>query len=151
MAGAAVLVAVGSLYIVALGSAKWAQTEGRVVYAGWINHAQSTQNFKAFGPAYYVRHDVKYEYTVGGQTLSGSRPWFGHSMWGWRWAPRPEQRPRLYTVGQTTTVYYDPAHPERCTLSRNIPGDRFQTALVVAAILLLAGLGAMTGHIAVRG
>ena len=145
--GAAVLAGAGSLYVMALGSARWASTEGRIVSAEWVR-SSSTDSTTAL--SYRYRHEVTYEYAVGGSALTGKRPWFGHSMWGWRWAPRPEQRPTLYRVGQPVTVYYDPAHPERCTLSRTVPGDRFRLLLAVAGLFVLAGLGAMTGHVAVR-
>lgn len=145
--GLALLAGAGSLYIMALGSGKWASTEGRIVSAEWV---RSTSTGSTTGLGYSYRHEVKYEYTVDGRALTGKRPWFGHAMWGWRWAPTPAQRPTLYRVDQPVAVYYDPAHPERCTLSRTVPNDRFRTLLLVAGIFVLAGIGVMTGHVAVH-
>jgi hypothetical protein len=49
------------------------------------------------------------------------------------------------------TVHYDPAHPERCTLSRDVDEGRFRNLLVVAALIALAGAGVLAGFVKVEG
>jgi hypothetical protein len=145
--GAALFIGVGALFLVARGSAAWAQTEGRILSAEYLT-GSSVSSTNAGG--YWAELKVEYEYRVGDRTLTGQRVWFGQSLWNRKWAPRPEQRRPPFDPDQRVPVYYDPAHPERCTLWREVPVDRFRDVLIVAAIFVLAGIGVMTGHIAVR-
>jgi hypothetical protein len=145
--GAVLFVGVGALFLVARGSSRWAQTEGRILSAGF---ATGTSVDATNAGGYWVSLKVEYEYQVGDRMLTGHRVWFGQSLWNRQWAPRPEQRHVPFTPDQRVPVYYDPAHPERCTLWRHVPVDRFRDLLIVAAIFFLAGIGVMTGHIAVH-
>jgi Protein of unknown function (DUF3592) len=137
--GTAMVIGVGPQYLIARGSVSWSQTQGRIV---------SPQPADDVPPV--DQNLVRYEYEVNGRTLTGRRMAFGDNGWGWVWTPRRE--PSLgYKPDQAVTVYYDPGHPERCTLSRVVPHWWFTQVFVGAGVLILAGIGVLTGHIAVSG
>ena len=145
--GTAVFIGVGALYVMALGSARWAQVEGRMLSAEYVSGADSSSSSQR---PYWVHLKVRYEYEVGGRAFTGNRVIFGESMWRGKWAPKREDRQVPYTPDQTVTVYYDPARPHRSTLSRTVMDFQFRSVLVVAAVFVLAGIGALTGHITVQ-
>jgi hypothetical protein len=137
--GITLAIVVGIQYLVARGSATWSQTPGRIVSTPPANDRRQVNQ-----PL------MRYEYEVNGRTLTGRRITFGDYGWGWIWTSLPE--PSLgFKPEQAVTVYYDPAHPERCTLSRVVPHWWFRQVFVAAAVLILAGIGVLTGHIAVYG
>jgi len=137
--GAVLFIVVGRQYLVARGSAAWSQTQGRIV-----------SESPAEGVPHVNQPLVRYEYEVNGRMLTGARTAFGDSGWGWIWTSMREP-PFGHKPDQAVTVYYDPSRPERCTLSRVVPHWWFQQVFVAAAVLILAGIGVLTGHIAVVG
>jgi hypothetical protein len=145
--GGALFVGVAALFLVARGSRAWSQTEGRILSAVYLT-GSSVDATNAGG--YWAQLKVEYEYHVGDRTLTGQRVWFGQSMWNRKWARTPEERRPPFKPGERVPVYYDPAHPERCTLWRHVPVDRFRDLLIVAAIFVIAGVGVLTGHVQVR-
>ena len=143
--GVALLTGVGALYLMARGSGKWSQTQGRILTASFAH----TVHDGTVGRNYRVL--VTYEYTVDGRALQGTRIQFGDSLFGWNFASSLRPVHLGFKPDQPVTVYYDPAHPGRCTLSRVIPQWWFQQLLFAAVIILLFGIGALTGHVTVQG
>jgi len=143
--GAALLIGVGALYLMARGSVTWSQTQGRILSASLATSAHDGTGGRNY------RTLVQYEYAVNGRTLQGTRIQFGDSLFGWNIASSLRPARLDFTLDQLVTVYYDPAHPERCTLSRVVPQWWFQQLLVVAVIIVLFGIGALTGRVDVRG
>jgi hypothetical protein len=76
---------------------------------------------------------------------------FGDSMFGWMrskdFAKRQEE---AFPKGRAVTVFYDPGHPERCTLSQEVDRARFVQLLVAAAIVAAFGIGVLAGRVQVE-
>ena len=142
--GVVLLVGAGALYYMARTSKRWSQADGRIVSAS-INETVGESTSRGY------RVFVRYEYDVGGRVLKGDRIQFGDSLFGWHPASSREPYRLGFKPGQAVTVYYDPAHPERCTLSRVVPDWWFKQLLVAAAIIVMFGVGVLTGHVAVIG
>lgn len=150
--GAVLLGGVGWLYLVALRSAAWVATEGRVVSASLAGD-HTTVNPSSTSPvSRALRLVVTYRYEAGGRAFTGSRVHFGDSMWGARWIRGRDRSAELarYTPDAVVTVYYDPAHPSRATLWRTVPHASFQQLLIVAVLFILAGIGVLNGVVKVR-
>jgi hypothetical protein len=143
--GVVLIVGVGSLYVMARGSARWSQTDGRVVS---VSVTESVAGAAVSGG---YRVFVEYEYEVDGRVLKGDRIQFGDSLFGWNTRSSRERNRPGFKVDQAVTVYYDPAHPERCTLSRVVPDWWFKQLLAAAVIFVLFGIGVLTGHVGVSG
>ena len=142
--GAALIVGVGALYLMARGSRRWAEAGGRIV-------SVSSSETVGYSANRSYRVFVQYEYDVGGRVLNGDRIQFGDSLFGWHSASIRQPYRLGFKADQAVTVYYDPAHPERCTLSRVVPDWWFRQLLIAAAIILAFGIGVLTGHVAVVG
>jgi len=148
--GAALIIGVGVLYLVARGSTRWSQTEGRIVSASLLGKGGTTTETGTVTQRNY-RVIVQYAYEVDGRALTGDRIQFGDSLFGWNIASSLSPYQLSYKAGQVVAVYYDPAHPERCTLSRVVPDWWFRQLLVAALIFVVVGVGVLTGHVAVVG
>jgi hypothetical protein len=143
--GAGLFGSVAWLYLFARSSVRWSETQGRILTATLGGDYVSSD----VASARQYRVLVTYEYEVGGRTFTGDRIQFGDSLFAWHWASSRHPARVGYRPDQTIAVYYDPAHPHHCTLSRVIPHWWFQQLLVVAAIFVLAGIGVLTGHVSV--
>jgi hypothetical protein len=145
--GGALLLGVGRLYGIARSSVGWTSVEGRIV----TSKIDSTWDSRgAHGRSYRVL--VTYDYEVAGQRFTGRRIAFGDSFLVWsRSSDRMREVQAAYQPDQTVTVWYAPARPARCALSRELPEARFRAVLGVAAVILVVGVAVLTGHVQVRG
>jgi len=141
--GAALLIGAASLFHLARSSRSWASAPGRVT---------SSKIDRSFDMTAPMRMDhrllVTYEYEVDGRTLRGRRVAFGDTFWAATSSrDRAERIGRDYPQGQAVTVFYDPAHPGRCTLTRDVEAAGFYKLLAVALGLLVVGLAVSNGQI----
>lgn len=144
--GAALLIGVAWLFGLARSSASWASAPGRVT---------SSKIDSSFDTTAPMRMDhrllLAYEYEVAGRTLTGHRLEFGDAFWGRVTSrDRVERIRRDYAEGQEVTVFYDPARPSRCTLTRDFDAKRFYKLLAVGLGLVVVGFAVRNGLIAVR-
>lgn len=143
--GVALGAGVGWLRWLARRSASWPSAVGVVRGVEVIGGDSGTRRQR---PSERLR--VTYAFSVDGRELLGDRIAFGDSLWSWT-RDRQELARRMarYPAGEPVTVYYDPARPERCTLSRGPDGAPFGAFLAVAGLLFAAGWGAILGWIRV--
>jgi hypothetical protein len=139
-AGAAALFARGRA------AAGWASAAGRIT----TSRLEQDVSIQQGGRSRTYRVRLAYEYEVDGRRFTGSRREFGESLFGWM-SSRDRARALLdlFPEGRDVTVHYDPAHPERCTLSREVDASRFGQLLVAAAIIAAAGAGVLAGLVKV--
>jgi hypothetical protein len=142
--GAVLLVGVAALLAFARTSTGWLSAPGRVVASG----RAASQGI--------VSHDTDrrlsllYEYEVGGRKLQGTRIRFGDAIWAATARSTVRRLLLQYPPGREVTVFYDPLHPERCTLDRKLDDLPFYPTMAVAAILLLGGLSVLLGWVKVQ-
>lgn len=135
------------LFARARSASRWASAEGRIT----SSRLEGDTTTDGSGLTQMFRLHLTYEYEVGGRKLLGKRREFGESMFGWMRSHDLMRRlQESYPEGRVVTVYYDPGHPERCTLSRTVDDARFRQLLVVAAIIAAFGVGALTGYVHVE-
>ena len=144
--GAALLIGVAWLFHLARSSRSWASAPGRVI---------SSKIDRSFDMTAPMRMDhrllLTYEYEVAGNTLRGHRVAFGDSFWAATSSrDRAERIGRDYPQDQAVTVFYDPAHPGRCALTRDVEAAGFYKLLAVAFGLLVVGLAVSNGQIRVE-
>ncbi len=75
--------------------------------------------------------EVKYNYTVKGQTYEGSNHYTASSYRDAKLASREANR---YKVGQAVTIFYDAQTPSRSALSREIPLQRAYVRFAYGAL-----------------
>ena len=143
--GVAVLIAAAWLLLLARRSASWPSTRGRVVTA---KGDVSSRSSRSGGSDYRVV--VAYAYEVAGQRYEGHRIAFGDNLWG-NASSREEmdRRVSFYHPGREVTVYYDPASPDRCTLTAGVGNLPFNATLAIGAALVIAGTALLLGWIKV--
>ena len=145
-AGALLVITAGWLFFMERSAATWKSVPGRLESA----EIQSSLDGEGRGSRTY-RIIVTYEYEVDGRTFSGHRVTFGDSFWGWKTSRlSAEAAQKMYTAGQEVSVFYDPNHPERCTLVREIDRHRAYQLVAVGVILIAAAVAAMNGLIKVE-
>jgi hypothetical protein len=143
--GIAVLVATSWLLVIGRRSASWPSTPGTVVSAKGDTSSRSS---RSGGTDYRVM--VAYAYEVGGQRFEGHRIAFGDNLWGnARSRAEMDQRVSFYHPGREVKVYYDPASPDRCTLTPGVGNLPFNATLVIGAALVIVGASVMLGWIRV--
>ena len=108
----------------------WPSTSGTVTRSQVRSHRQQASD----GEHYESEPLVDYEYEVGGQHYRGSRISFAVQSGGSEVLPTLSR----YPVGRTVRVYYDPAHPGRSVLERDMP----RVVYLGVGILLCFFLGA---------
>jgi hypothetical protein len=120
-------------------SQSWPSTYGTVVRAEVVHERRSpntgsvTNVFKA---------DIRYQYVVDSQELEGSSVTIGGDLsTGER--QRAEARVRIYPVGSSVTVFYDPQDPKTACLERKQEGAGLVYA--IAGGFFLTGLLVLTG------
>jgi hypothetical protein len=149
IAGGVLFAGVAMLLARARAASGWSSAEGRIT-ASRLDSDLTMDGHSGRSRTYRV--SVAYEYEVDGRKLSGKRRAFGESLFGWMGKrDSAKQLHEAYPVGRAVTVHYDPAHPERCTLSRDVDEGRFRNLLVVAALIALAGAGVLAGFVKVEG
>ena len=93
---------------------------------------------------------VTYEYEVAGRKYQGHRVAFGDTIWS-AMGKRAKVAALVaqYHPGLPMKVFYDPAHPARCTLATGTATLPFLPTLVAGAAMLIGGVGAVMGWIKV--
>lgn len=143
--GTALFLGVGWLLVLARRSQHWASTRGRVV-SSKIDSTFDTTGSNRMSH----RLILAYRYTVDGDTLTGDRLQFGDTFWSsTRSRDLAEKLGRKYPEGQEVTVYCDPAHPDRCTLTRNVESKPYFLLFAVALGLVAAGWAVLAGLVRV--
>lgn len=143
--GAALAAGVGWLHWLAQRSRSWPSVSGLVRGVEVIGGDSGTRRQR---PSERIR--VTYAFSVDGREHVGDRIAFGDGLWGWtRDRAHVAWRTSRYPAGAPVTVYYDPARPGRCTLTRGSDGAPFVPFLAVAGLLFAAGWGAILGWIRV--
>jgi hypothetical protein len=138
-------VAVGAALAAGVGWLRWLATRSESWPSEVVSGDSGTRRQR---PSERLR--VTYAFSVDGREHVGDRIAFGDALWGWtRDREHVGWRMSRYPVGAAVTVYYDPARPERCTLTRGPDGAPFGPLLAVAALLFAAGWGAILGWIRV--
>ena len=144
VAGAAVGIAACALLMIERSSRSWQSTKGQVV------ESRVEGDMTDVGARSYRLH-VTYSYDVDGKTYTGHRIAFGESLFAFmkskEWAK--QMRAKFESLDEVF-VFYDPRHPERSTLVRDLDTKRVAQVLIAAIVLIAAGAGAVTGMIKVR-
>ena len=134
------LIAFGLIFVIAgviqlrspLGSLRWPAADGEITSSALQPVGDDRSRFA-----------VRFQYTVRGQTFSGSRRSFQENVTA-EGASHPNETAAAlaarYPPGKPVKVYYDPLHPDRSVLE---PG----TGLAAYAPLALGGLFFITGLI----
>jgi len=144
--GAAIAIAGGWLLLIARRSASWPSTRGHVVGA----KADVSSGSHKSGSGTDYRVVIAYAYEVAGQRFEGHRIAFGDNLWGnARSRDEMQRRVAFYHPGREVTVYYDPASPDRCTLTAGVGNLPFNATLAVGAALAIAGAAVLLGWIRV--
>jgi len=143
--GAALGAGIARLFWLATRSTSWPSVAG-VVHGAEVIGGDSDASRRR--PSERLR--VTYAFSVDGRECLGDRIAFGDGLWGWtRDRAHLAGRQARYPVGAAVTVYYDPARPARCTLTRGPDGAPFGPFLALAGLLFAAGWGAILGWIRV--
>jgi hypothetical protein len=144
--GAALAAGVGWLRWLAKRSESWPSVPGVVRGVEVVGGDSGGAHRKR--PSERIR--VTYAFSVDGRDHVGDRIAFGDALWGWtRDRAHVGWRMSRYPAGEPVTVYYDPARPDRCTLTRGPDGAPFVPFLAVAGLLVVVGWGAILGWIRV--
>jgi hypothetical protein len=147
LSGAGFFLGAAALYVRARAAARWASAPGRITSSrvDWDLSLDGGARTRSY------RVHLVYEYEVDGRKLAGKRLEFGDSLFGWMGSRKSARSlQESFPEGRAVTVYYDPAHPERCTLSREVDEQRFRMLLVAAAIIAAAGAGVLGGYVKVQ-
>jgi hypothetical protein len=129
----------------------WVATTGRIVGS---NAETRRRRFRDEAEELDEVPRVKYEFTVGGRTIDGTRISIGDEG-----GLDMEAVLARYPVGADVTVYYDPRDPTRCVLERDFTQDlkdhnltkRDVTSGCLQGIAMLAALGAAIWALATWG
>lgn len=143
--GSALFVGTAWLFTLARRSRQWASTQGLIISSKVDSTFDTTGSNRMSH-----RLILTYRYTVDGRSLTGHRVQFGDSFWSsTRSRDLAERLGRKYPEGQEVAVYYDPARPERCTLTRNVEPKPYYSLFAIALGLMTAGLAVLAGLIRV--
>ena len=143
--GGGLFIGTAWLLMLARSSTGWPCVPGRIV--------SSERETSAGGARDHATHSLRvtYRYDVGGRSLQGHRFTFGDLIWmATRNKDRIDDLVKRFPPGREVSVYYDPNHPQRCTLVPGTEGLPISTTLVVALLIALAGIAALLGWIKVR-
>ena len=132
--GLIMLLIYSSALMRASASRNWPSVEGRIdsSHVGRVASSRggrsSTSNYKP---------EIKYSYSVKGNSYAGSHIGFGVPILGWQFGA--EQVVARYPTGAARTVYYDPQNPAQAVLERKMQNNA--AALIVTLACLLVGVG----------
>lgn len=112
---------------------RWPTADGTVITS------EVTQK-PALSDGYVYSPDVKYDYGVGGVTLSGSTIKFGE---GYN-RPSAEEAVRKYPKGATIAVHYNPKNPEESVLEPGLSWGMIIFKAIAGFLFLLLGLSAFS-------
>lgn len=108
-------------------SSGWPQTEGTITMSQYIDNPPRRDD----------EARIQYIYQVGGQPYKGRNLLPGTLAYD---DATEEEKVEQYRVGTTTTVYYDPQHPERSSLERGTP-TRLTYIGLVLGLIFTSGAG----------
>ena len=125
-----VVVALVAKLLEVLRASTWSTAVGRIVRSDTEARRRSSA-----GEATTVTTNprVEYEFSIGGRVWRGDRISIGEDTGG----ANTEATLRLYPVGATVSVYYDPTNPRNCVLVRDVP-EGFGKALATVAAFVVA-------------
>jgi hypothetical protein len=81
--------------------------------------------------------NIRYAYTVFGQSYEGGQFSFGSEGTGYDTRKRAEKVVAQYPTGSQVTIYYDPNNPQQAVLKRNYDS----TGAILAMIVGILGTG----------
>ncbi len=142
--GAALFLGSLWLWFLARQSMTWLSTAGTIISAGLVDAAADEDSVRT---RVSYRLQVVYQYEVAGEKLQGNRISIGENLFAWTRRNLADQQMQRYKPGTAVTVYDDAARPRQSTLTRG--ADRLLVpVMVVAMLLVVAGVGAIQGWIA---
>lgn len=119
-------------------SQKWPSVQGVLEHA-WVEtreYTQSVSHNQRFRVSYFPQ--VRYRYTVAGQTYEGGRINIGAQVGS---SKRDAERILApYPPGSTVEVFYDPAAPENAVLERGINKTPVYAGLAMLALAVVLGM-----------
>ena len=102
------------------GSIDWESVEGEIV----SSEVHQYTSYRARGSIRETSYEprISYQFKVNGESFTGDRIWFDDVPGGTEEAGRDksEEYVERFPAGSSTTIYYDPARPERSTLIQGI-------------------------------
>ncbi len=142
MAGAALLYTYFQQRGEARASAGWPATEGKIIHT----EVRASSSGDSLNTVYYPQ--IRYEYSVLGQTYTGSQITFGGTP-AKNTLREAKKALAAYPYGASVTVYYNPENPQDAVLKRTLRGGALMLTLgsvfiLSAGCLILAGLLTLT-------
>jgi hypothetical protein len=134
---------------------EWPSAAGKVVVSkAEVRKVKVIDGNRAEGHRFEERNfaDIVYEYSVAGRKLRNNRVSIGEDLGNFQVAETIAK----YPVGAVVTVYYNPLHPDRAVLERDLPKGLWGclgigTAIVLAIVFGSAiGLHAITEFVTTR-
>ena len=134
---------------------EWPSAAGKVVVSkAEVRKVKVIDGNRAEGHRFEERNfaDIIYEYSVAGRKLRNNRVSIGEDLGNFQVAETIAK----YPVGAVVTVYYNPLHPDRAVLERDLPKGLWGclgigTAIVLAIVFGSAiGLHAITEFVSTR-
>ena len=122
--------------MLAYASVGWAAVSGRIIKSRMVK-SRGSNGETAWQP------EVQYQYEVAGKSFSGAR--IAYHLSGGTTAGASAMTLNEYPVGQTVTVYYDPAAPARAALE-NGAGPNNWIFLFIASGLSAGFIWAAVTH-----
>lgn len=122
----------------------WPQIMGKVVVSeSEVREVKVSDNENENGYRIEKRNfaNVTYEYSVNGRKLTCNRISIGEDLGDFQVAEKLAK----YPVGSIVTVYYNPTHPERAVLERDLPKGLWGCLGIGTAIVLAIVFGSVFG------
>ncbi|MBR0830488.1 DUF3592 domain-containing protein [Bradyrhizobium manausense] len=125
-------------------ASRWPKTMGKVVTsAAELREVRVSDSDREDGYRLESRNfaNVTYEYTVFGRKLRCNRVSIGEDLGNFQVA----ETLKKYPVGSVVTVYYNPRHPDRAVLERDMPKGLWGCLGIGTAIVLAILFGSAFG------
>ncbi|MFT4121584.1 DUF3592 domain-containing protein [Bradyrhizobium sp.] len=122
----------------------WPQAPGKVVTSfAEVREVRVSDDQRAEGYRLESRNfaNVTYEYSVGGRKLRSDRISIGEDIGNFEVAEKLAK----YPAGAVVTVYYDPRHPDRAVLERDLPKGLWGCLGIGTVIVLAIVFGSAFG------
>jgi hypothetical protein len=115
----------GWLFVNGVRSRSWPSVPGRITASRLKTISTSGSGSSRFSKVLVL----EYSYDVNGQSYTGSR--IAMLPKGWFSLGRPAALHAMYPAGTEHSVYYDPAKPARCTLTKGVPASTWSFYAIV--------------------
>ena len=110
-------------------SADWPIVEGRITRS-LVDHSTDAEGGDSYSP------EVTFVYVADGRSYEGRTIKFGENSYSSE--RKAQEILSHYPMGQTVTVFYDPAHPDKAVLEPGVSGGSYIVLSIGVLFVLIA-------------